>query len=113
MNKEVGPHQTQNLLAPRATHFMVLCYNSPNRLRQKKKITLKCSSFKNEYLLSIFCVCESGVQMELCWMLLAQDVSQDYNQSVKQGAVISRLHWVHFQTTYVAVGSLGSPLVIN
>lgn len=51
--------------------------------------------------------------MELSWMLLAQSVSQDYNQSVNQGAVISRLHWVHFQTTYMTVGSLGFSLVVD
>lgn len=53
MNKEVGSHQTQNLLAPRATHFMVLCYNSPNGLREKK-VTLKCSTFKKMNIYYLF-----------------------------------------------------------
>lgn len=38
MNKEMGSHQTQNLLAPRATYFMVLCYNSPKWTKTKKKL---------------------------------------------------------------------------
>lgn len=53
VNKEVGSHQTQNLPAPRATHFIVLCYNSPNGLREKK-VTLKCSTFKKMNIYYLF-----------------------------------------------------------
>lgn len=70
VNKEVGSHQTQNLPAPRATHFMVLCYNSPNGLREKK-VTLKCSTFKkmNIYYLFFFVNQESKWSLAGCFWL--------------------------------------------
>lgn len=69
-----------------------------NGLRQQ--LTQKYSSLKmNIYYISSV----SGIQTQLCWVSLAQVVSQGYNQNV--GVVISRFQWVYFQTTYLAIGS--------